>query len=466
MTTFRHDNKQLTDSAKLSTKLMYIIAQEVESKIAKFQDKEEFLNYLEVKKFNTQDIVKFPFAYKTEPKHYVELKYPEWYKSLIWSFLLHKPKGFKSPYPMHLLIVGDRGSGKSTTMELLHEKTHEIGPMFSGSSSTLKSLVPSFRSNPPKIGYLGESSRFAFCDEFFRCVLRDKNMESNEKDEQIAILNDLLEHKKRSAGSGNGSVTVDMKAKVIATTNPIRDAGDMTKLLQRFDMSFLSRLLIVFQNEEIVKYARGGVDESTEYKSTINEIEFTNILDFMQTIPAKYDKSRLRELFDAPKKVLSNDLLDHYESRHYHHMECLIDGLIKYRCIQNNNYTKFEAIEEDYYRLTLIWQNVISSWIPVNKIMNMDVRVRIDYMPEKAQYVFWKIAKQDRVLNRGEIQELVLGELTKKECTEALILLEDKEIVNVDTNYKYHTYFNNRPLTDNELNKANTIIKFIPKQTN
>ena len=124
---------------------------------------------------------------------------------------------------MHLIVMGPKHSGKSLLLNGLHSKSKENRDIFSGSSSTLKSLVPSFKYNPARLGYLAESNRFAFCDEFFRCLISARTTkEGSVREESVAMMNDLLEHQKRRAGSGVSSVNVNMTSRVIATTNPIK----------------------------------------------------------------------------------------------------------------------------------------------------------------------------------------------------------------------------------------------------
>ena len=199
------------------------------------------------------------------------------------------------------------------------------------------------------------------------------------------------------------------------------------------------------------------------FKSSINDVEFTSVLDFMQSFSADYDMIKVAALYESVKPVLSTALLDHYETRHKHHIECLIDGIVKERCLRDGSYD-YTATEEDYHKLKFVWQKVIASWIPVRNIMKMTLSERIDYMPEKCQYLFWTIAKESKPMIRGEIEQLVIDELTRKEVYESLLILMEKEILLEDNNMNIITYFKNRDLTENELCKANTLIKFMPKK--
>ena len=136
------DLKNLTDSAKLPTKLPFFFTQEVKNRIIRYKNHEEFFNrvkYLNIKKENTFD---YPFTISRGNKTW-KLLQPNWYKWLIWSWLTHEEKGLINSYPFHILQIGPKHSGKSLLLNSLYAKSKENRPVFSGSSSTLKSLVPS-----------------------------------------------------------------------------------------------------------------------------------------------------------------------------------------------------------------------------------------------------------------------------------------------------------------------------------
>ena len=423
------DYKMLTDSAKLPTKLPFFFAQKIMNRIIKFKNHAELKVRLDNLGINRESFLEYPFTIKKGDKSYKLINH-DWYKDLIWSFLTHQPKGLFNNYPMHLMIMGPKHSGKSLLLNGLHAKSKENRDIFSGSSSTLKSLVPSFKYNPAKLGYLAESNRFSFCDEFFRCLLNTRTTkDGSQREEAVAMMNDLLEHQKRRAGSGVSSVNVNMTARIIATTNPIRGMDNISDLINSFDESFLSRWLIYHQTEDHVALVRHSNDcDLEEYKFEMSENDWIAILDYLHTFSAKYDMKKLDEIHSSVQGILSENLERHYDARHKHHIECLIDGIVKTRCLLDGDMS-FEANEEDYKKLERIWMKIVGSWMDLSQIKYMDINKRIFYLPENAQYLYWKVAKSKTLFTRLELQELSLKSMTKKEFTYAILLLNENELL-------------------------------------
>jgi len=120
-------------------------------------------------------------------------------------------------YPMHLMVLGPAASGKSALLNSLHSHSKENKEIFAGATSTLKSLVPSFKNNPAQLGYLAESNRFALCDEFLRCLINSRTTQDGaNREESVGIMNDLLEHQKREVGSGVSRANVNMRARIFS----------------------------------------------------------------------------------------------------------------------------------------------------------------------------------------------------------------------------------------------------------
>ncbi len=326
------DYKMLTDSAKLPTKLPFFFAQKMRNRIIRFKNHDEFKTRLEHLRITMKDVFDYPFAI-SKNKVTWKLLHPTWYKWLIWSWLTHQGKGIFNNYPMHLLIMGPKMSGKSLLMNALHAKSKETRNIFSGASSTLKHLVPSFKYKPARLGYLAESNRFSFCDEFLRCLINTRTTkEGSQREESVAIMNDLLEHQKREAGSGVSRVNVNMTSRIIATTNPIRDIKSVETLVNTFDESFLSRWLIYSQTEEHVQMIRRSKDSDLkmyDFRLLVND--WISLLDYLQTFSAEYDMGRVEEIHASVPKILSENLNKHYDARHRHHIECILDGIVKTR---------------------------------------------------------------------------------------------------------------------------------------
>ena len=423
------DYKMLTDSAKLPTKLPFFFSQKVMNRIVKFKNHEELKVKLDNLKINRESFFDYPFTIKKNKQHY-KLLQPYWYKLLIWSWLTHQPKGLFNTYPMHIIQMGPKHSGKSLQLNGLHEKSKEARSIFSGSSSTLKSLVPSFKSNPAKIGYLGESNRFAFCDEFFRCLFNTRtSKEGSQREESVAMMNDLLEWQKRRAGSGVSGVNVNMTSRVIATTNPIRGINTISDLVNSFDESFLSRWLIYYQTEDHVSMIRHSRDDSLEkFNFKIADTDWIAILDYLHSFSADYNVNKVYEIHSMVPSMLSETLNRHYDARHKHHIECLMDGIVKSRCIVDGDMS-FKAIDEDYDNLKLVWMKVVTSWMNTTDIKNAPLKSRIHYMPENCQYIYWKVVNSKKPMSREDIEEIALKAMKKSDFYEAYALLVDNELM-------------------------------------
>ena len=423
------DFKSLTESAKLPTKLPFFFAQEIKNRIIRYKNHEEFFNrvkYLGIKKENLFD---YPFTI-TKGKKTWKLLQPNWYKWLIWSWLTHEEKGLINSYPFHILQIGPKHSGKSLLLNALHAKSKESRPVFSGSSSTLKSLVPSFKYNPTRIGYLAESNRFSFCDEFLRCLVNTRTTkEGSQREESVAIMNDLLEHQKRRVGSGISSVNVNMTARILSTTNPIRDIKNVEDLINSFDESFLSRWLVYYQTEDHVQLIRKSRDSMLDlFKFKIEVNDWISLIDYLHTFSSKYSMKKVDEIFNAVPEILTENLRKHYDARHTHHIECLIDGIIKTRCMLEGD-SSFEANEEDYKTLKEVWLNIIGSWLNIDSIRNIEISQRINYLPENCQYIYWKLVELKHLATRDEVEEIAMKSMTLREYYSAWSTLKDMELV-------------------------------------
>ena len=423
------DYKMLTDSARLPTKLPFFFAQRIRNRIIQYKNHHEFKTRLQYLKINNKNLFDYPFSFNKDKRSW-NLLHPLWYKWLIWAWLTHQSKGLINNYPLHLIIIGPKMSGKSLLLNTLHMKSKETRNIFSGSSSTLKHLVPSFYKSPARLGYLAESNRFSFCDEFLRCLINTRTTkEGSQREEGVAIMNDLLEHQKREAGSGISKVNVNMTSRIIATTNPIRDIKSVENLLDAFDESFLSRWFIYFQTEEHVQMIRKSRDSQLkEYNLELSINDWISILDYLHTFSAKYDLKRVEEIHKDVPKILSENLNKHYDARHMHHIECLIDGIIKTRCLMETDMS-FEATEEDYKILKEVWLNVIRSWLNPQQIRSIDISERIFYLPENCQHIYWKICELKREVEREEVEKIALKAMNKSEYYESWSLLIDMGVL-------------------------------------
>lgn len=427
------DRKLLTDTAKLSTKLPIMFVQNCRNRIIKYVNHDEFSKRIKFLNVNHNNLFEFPFTIKKNNKNYI-LKQPDWFKYFIWAWLTHAPIGLFNNYPLHIMMIGPQHSGKSLLLNALHSRSKESRSVFSGSSSTLKSLIPSFKNNPVKLGYLAESNRFAYCDEFLRCLssVRDSRIGAGNKEESLGMMNDLLEHQKREAGSGISRVNVNMTSRIISTTNPVRGVNNVTDMTNLLDSSFISRFLVYHQTKDHVKMIRNSKDSDLKILDyDLNTNDWVSILDYLQSFVSQYDLEELDKIKKSVIPVLNEDLKKHYDSRHMHHLECLIDGIVKTRCLMNTT-TTFKARKSDYELLTKIWRNIIKSWVNIDVINSVPIKDRIDYMPENCQELYLKITNFKRAISRDEAKGVGLKFLNKNEYIEAMAILLDNGLLHND----------------------------------
>jgi hypothetical protein len=428
-----NDKKSLTDSAKLTTKLPFFFVYDIKNRIINFKDHEEFSKFIKKLGITKENFFYYPMSIKSKTSNKnLKLVAPTWYKWLLWSFLTHQKKGIDESYPMHLMVVGPPDTGKSLGLRCLGQKLNETKTIFSGNNSTIKNIVPSFATNPAKIGYLCECSRFALLDEFLGCISRTRSSNVGVTDGVLPFLNDILEHKTRDVGSGNSSVKVKMSARSFFATNPpfpMNVNCNLNGFLKKYEESFLTRLLIYFQTEghiAMIKKAGEGILEDTSF--TIRNNDFLSIIDYLNSFSSNYDLKRVREIYDNTDGLLSGDLLRFYKSRQRHHIECLIDGIIKTRCFLNNDMV-FEAKEEDYKILEDIWINIITSWIQNLNIEKIPLKYRLNFMPEKAQYIYEKLFEYKKPVSRDDLKKILLNDINNREFIEFWGLLTQNGLI-------------------------------------
>ena len=422
------DYKAISDSCKIPTKLPYLFVSKAHNKIVRFSSPDEFRAKLGELKVS-YEWLDFPMSLGDGSNgYYIKAKHPKWFKWLVWSWLVHKKIGLTNKYPFHIFILAAPNSGKSFLLNALHRRSKEYGSPFSGSSSTLKDLVPSFKHIPVKIGYLAESNRFAFMDEFLRCLLRNHKNE-NMMNEDVAIMNDLLEHQERRAGSGVSRVNVNMSARIISATNPIRGVNNMEDALNKYDRSFLSRWLVYWQNEDHINMIRNSDDSSLgKVNVNVGTDDFISLVDYLQSRTAFFDEKKVLKIYDDIKPVLSGNLADFYSCRQRHHLFCLMDGLVKARCLFQH-IPEFKANDKDYEMLSVIWSQIVRSWGIGCDIKGLPVGKRVSFLPETAQDLYRLICDVKKPLSRDDVRDLVRDCLTKGEYMNGMILLLDNGLL-------------------------------------
>jgi hypothetical protein len=354
------DATDLSKYTKVMKKSHILIVNEFRSSKITFSSKESFIN--QIKSLNITEDIFFEnlLAINTNNK-YLYFQHPRYFEKLIGAFFT-SAKYDSSPYPPHLLIIGKQGGGKSKAMEALSEKIEETIPIVEGSGSTMKSLIPSFKSDLTKPGALIESNRMVFIDEFFRILMR---VDKDDRENTLTHLNPLLEHKKRRFASGNNFLDAQMTSRMFAVTNPVFGTSTMESLVKKMDNSFLSRIIIWYQDEEHYE----EVIKKKENDLRLVDVAIDNnmwkaIFDFCTSFKADFNADECYKIHQEGLALfgnLSEEIREIYKQRYKHHLACLLDGIVKVRCIIEKD-SNFKATEADYTAMRGIWFKMIENW--------------------------------------------------------------------------------------------------------
>jgi hypothetical protein len=172
--------------------------------------------------------------------------------------------------------------------------------------------------------------------------------------------------------------------------------------------------------------------DCTQYNDRITAEDFVGLLDFLHNFHANYDLSRVHEVYQRSLPLLTSTQLGHYEARHRHHIECLIDGLVKARVLMECG-TDFTATEEDYDRLETVWVHVIRSWVRSEQVKSVPLRFRIKYLPDMCQWVY-KLIKDNTTddnptIGRELLTELALKGLDRSNFYAAFTILRENKLI-------------------------------------
>ena len=187
----------------------------------------------------------------------------------------------------------------------------------------------------------------------------------------------------------------------------------------------------------MIRHSKDTDLETYDFKIANND--WVAILDYLHSFSADYDMTKVEEVHAMVPEMLSETLNRHYDARHKHHIECLMDGIIKSRCILEGDMS-FKANDEDYYNLKVVWTKLVTSWMNVSDIKNSPLKQKILYMPEKCQYFYYKLLNNKKPMSRNEIEEISLKGMKKLEFYEAFGLLMDNGLIS-DSRDRVRPYF-------------------------
>jgi len=341
--------------------------------------------------------------------------HPDVFEKLIISWMFSS--SYK--YPPHLFILGKGGFGKSQMINNIFKSTSTENRVWDGSECTFNSLLPTFGTIPVNEGYCYKTRMFAFMDEFLRAFTRTKR-DKDRKIEELGRLNNYLEHQKdREAMSGVGHVMLQPTSRALVVTNPIMGVGDLYGLIDRTDEAFMSRWLVYFATPmhiQMINQQKEKIADKERKKFGEDEViqprEFRKLLKWLQSFKISgVDDTRLIGIKNKLKaQIRSSDIQTHIDMRFLHHIRCVLDGLVKYRCLTEmvQEESEFKPIDLDYDNLFDLLSVVVSSWeFGAEKIMTLPVNVREHYLDEKSQLIF-QLVNDSVKSTEDELKELAL----------------------------------------------------------
>jgi hypothetical protein len=340
----------------LKTQKTVIIANTVSKAIPNFKNFEDLQKRISYDNFEKSILSK--------RDRQVSLKLPHMFKQLILAAMVHQEF---DGYPLHILTISKPHVGKTYLFNAVADNVDE--KVFSGSLSTIKGLIPSFKGSIVKPGKLLESQHFCFIDEFFNLVTRSRNNQEDQRDNDLGSLKELLEHQDREFSSGNskGLNKAKMSARIIAASNFLKNGyyNTVKNICKNLDNAFLSRWLIFVLDDKIEQEMLGIIEKEDmipfgQFKLLKRE-EIIEACTLLQSLKSKLDRTKFKEILEKALPHIPAFMGDEVYRRYRHHAECLLDGLVKLRCWKNND-IKLEAIAEDYNEFENIWLTMIKSW--------------------------------------------------------------------------------------------------------
>ena len=356
------DFLELSKSLNINIKTPLLFVNKAIKEEVRFSNHKEFKDCFS--KYNLDEKKFFDWLY-TSPRGWV-YEFPRNFCLVQMANLLATEDEFDN-FHLPLMVIGETGVGKTLATELIHGKVGEDQSIIDLTGTTLKGLIPSFKS-PTDIqhGHLLEARRHCVVDEFFQGI---SNLSQDEKTNTLETIKNILDYKQRDFKSGHGMVSGKMKADLIVLTNPKNYGGNIMKLSKHFLPECLARFFVWFvskQHKDFCQLRKTGKLQKAE-ESLIDKKDFQAGLDYLKTFTSEFDKEKVKVIWDigeAHLKLMGDDydkVRSAYQSRYLNHAWRLIDGIVKLRCwVTGNN--RFKATEEDYKLLLNIWFEMLENW--------------------------------------------------------------------------------------------------------
>lgn len=350
------DSSSIGESFKVPVELPIVISLKNTNKVCRFKTVDEFKLFLISIKFDWNVFSDYLF-YNSEKE--AVFHFPDNLELLSTAFIFSRKY---DGYPLHLLVWGPPHIGKSLLLECLDSKFKETVGIIDGGGSTLKGLVPSFKGTTTEPGALAKASHVCLVDEFLRIMIRTGS-DTESRDDLLAALNTLLEHKPRRFTSGNCGANFKMGARALFVTNPLHMYNTIDRLFERISSPFISRLFLYPIYGETLTRLRRNIEDETTVRYVCPEFvreDFLSIVEYLQSVQSEYDDARLRVIYAAYGNKMSDKFKEVY-SRYIHHCRCLLDGIVKTRCLRTRDFS-FKAIDEDYRQLNDLLAEAVFGW--------------------------------------------------------------------------------------------------------
>lgn len=356
------DKTEIGNTGSLSSSAHILLVHSANSEIIKYQSVEQLYKDISSYDFTEDIFFNALFAYPTDKFENRSLRNQRWFEWMMSSWLLSsKHEG----YPLHMILVGKAGTGKTRIHEifryLMQEKFRTTAE-----TVTMKSLIPSYGNKKEiKMGAALSSSRLWCWDEGFRIIkiLKDEEDMSDE----LTKLNNILLHEDIVMGSGlHKDVNTRMKSKTLMTTNPPKKVNkNIMDYYKEIPETFLDRFMIYIYSDEHIKWIRRNKNDGLVGEKTILKIsssKWISIFDFFNNVIVKYDNDKLYNILDSFDVVIPEELENTYNSRYKeHHAPLLLNGIVKTRCLLEKD-IELVANGRDYKRFEEIWTYIINSW--------------------------------------------------------------------------------------------------------
>lgn len=370
------DFAEVSRSMKIKSLSRIFFMKEFEPSV-KILSKEEIVNFTKAKEITEDDWLSFISYHKLGTYN----NFPKEMELLRSAFLLC---GRAEGWPMHLGVMGPAGTRKTMGhIETVSHKFFEDPSIIEGGDSRIKALSPSFKEKPANIGYLARSERMGWVDEIGKMVEFEVNKHQTQVNNVLGELNFLLEHKKRTVGSGNDNeCQVQANAKFMFVTNPVSNKHTLQEHVGIMDSTTMSRIVWWVQDEEEQKFVLGeeGITDFPPHIVNSNRIEeclglckcwgkledrdqFLTLYDTCYSFMCDIDNSRVEKLVQMSTALAQEPMKSSvWKPRARHHIRVILDGLVKHRCLFKDYDATFTPKDEDYEICSVILERMVRSW--------------------------------------------------------------------------------------------------------